>query len=370
MPQDGSSLKPNPDLTWFGKIQSDFANSAAALAGSKALAQQAASINASMKLGANPFIDFKSSGALQALNQPQASANVASAFLRMRDDQPFKAAEAMRRSRVMGIDSSAWKRTTGLENSIAALAKINNLLPDISALAGIGQVVPPKRVLTGFNLSAAAQASIAAQSSIGRAMVPRGLTEAIEQATKHLTASEQLLKQMQGLPFSPGVQAAIGMPASLFPDFETFTAVSKIVGEHYSKPNIDNVLRRFEQLEKELHLDIPVETAADIDDLVEDAEAVEFVESQITENWAIKPPVSQALFGFNLSELTLTQSGSLVVFGGVTLEYVHEVLSALLDENATAARLFAALVINFIAVYGSAMIADGELGKGKDSPAA
>ena len=59
MPQDGSCSKLNPCLTWFGNIQSDIANRTAGLANSKALAQQAASISASIKLDANPYIDFK-----------------------------------------------------------------------------------------------------------------------------------------------------------------------------------------------------------------------------------------------------------------------------------------------------------------------
>lgn len=175
---------------------------------------------------------------------------------------------------------------------------------------------------------------------------------------------------MQGLASSAVMHVGVNMPEVSMPDFEKFATASRIVGKHYSQANIDNVLRRFEQLQEELELDIPVETADDIDDLIEDTEEVGYVERQITEDGLLKPSISQALFGFNISELTLTQSGGLVVFGGVTLEYVYGVLSALLDESATATRLFAALVVNFIAVYGAAMIADGELGRGEDSPAA
>src|SRR5690625_2601964 len=97
MPPDGSSPKPNHNLDWFGKMQSDIANSAAGLAGSKALAQQVANLNASIKLGTSPYIDFKNSGVMQALNQTQATTNAASAFLKMYDDQTFKAVEAIRR---------------------------------------------------------------------------------------------------------------------------------------------------------------------------------------------------------------------------------------------------------------------------------
>lgn len=58
MPHHGSIPKPNPNLAWFGKMQSDIANSAAGLAGSNALAQQVANIT-SIKLGVSPYIDFK-----------------------------------------------------------------------------------------------------------------------------------------------------------------------------------------------------------------------------------------------------------------------------------------------------------------------
>jgi hypothetical protein len=71
MPHDGSNPKQNRNLDWFGKIQSDIANSAA---GSKALAQQVANLNTSMKLGTSPYIDFKNSGVMQASakrKQPQ-----------------------------------------------------------------------------------------------------------------------------------------------------------------------------------------------------------------------------------------------------------------------------------------------------------
>ena len=323
-----------------------------------------------MKLGTTFYSDFENSGAMEALNEAQVSASAASAFLKMRDEQMLKAAEAMRRSLVTGIDASIWKQITGLQTSVTGVAKTNNLLSGISDLAGIGRIVPSKRVLMGFDFASATQTAISAQPVIRKAFLPRGLTEAIEQATKHLTASEQLLKQMQNLTFAPETRAALEEYSAALPDFEQFSAVSKTVGEHYRNVNIDKVLRRFQQLEKELNLDIPVETTDDIDDLVEDAEAIEFVEKQITEDGVLKPSLSQALFGFNLNELTPTQSGSLVVFCAVTLNCVHEVLSGLLDENATAARLFAVVIINFIAMYGSAMVADGELGKNEDSPVA
>lgn len=368
MPHDGSSPQPNPNLDWFGKIQSDIANSATGLAGSKALTQQVANLNASMKLGMSPYIDFKNSGVMQALTQAQTSANAASAFLKMYDDQTFKTVEAVRRGMTIGTKPSVLKQMTGLQTPMADFAKIGNFLPAISALAGIGQVIPPKNMLAGLNFSAVTQAVSAAQALNAQAIVPRGLTEAINQATKNLTAPERLLKQMQGLEFSPGAQIALkGCPAA-FPDFEKYSAVSKIVGEHYRPTNIDGLLRGFERLEKELNLDIPVETADDIDDLVEDAQAVEYVENQITENGALKPSISQVLFGFNLNELTLTQSGSLVTFGGAVIAYMHQVLGTLLEEDVTAARFFTVAIIYFIPVYGAAMLADGALGDGKDSP--
>ena len=199
-------------------------------------------------------------------------------------------------------------------------------------------------------------------------VVPRGLAPAIEQATKHLTASQQLLEQMQNV--STGVQAALEGTSATLPDFEKYSEASRIVGEHFNKSNIDNVLRRFEQLEKELNLDIPVETTDDIDNLVEDAEAVEFVENQITEDGVLKPSISRALLGFNLSDLTLTQSGSLVAFGGSVATYLHYVLGELLDENITAARFFTIAIVYFLPVYGTAMLADAALAEEKDSPAA
>lgn len=369
MPHHGSIPKPNPNLAWFGKMQSDIANSAAGLAGSNALAQQVANIT-SIKLGVSPYIDFKNNGVMQALNQVQTSANTATAVLEMRDEQTFKALEAMRRGMNMGIDSSVLKQTTGVQTSIAALAKIGNPLPDVPSLAGIGQVIPPKSMLVEHNFSAVAQAITAAQALNGQAMVARGLTEAINQATKKLTAPEQLLKQMQGLDFSASAQIAMKGYSTALPDFEKYSAVSKIVSEHYRPPNIDSVLRRFERLEQELNLDIPVETVDDIDGLVEDAQAVEYVENQITENGALKPSISQALFGFNLNELTLSQSGSLVVFGGSVISYMHQVLGTLLEEDVTAARFFTVAIIYFIPVYGAAMAADGALGKSRGSPAA
>ena len=292
------------------------------------------------------------------------------AFLEMRDDQTFNALEAMRRGTIMGIDSSVLKQMTGVQTPITALPKIGNPLPDVPAITGIGQVIPPKRMLVEHNFSAVTQAITAVQALNGQAMVARGLTEAISQATKNLTAPEQLLKQMQGLEFSPSAQIAMKGYSTALPDFEKYSAVSKIVGEHYREPNIDSVLRGFERLEKELNLDIPVETADDIDDLVEDAQAIEYVENQITENGALKPSISQALFGFNLNELTPAQSSSLVIFGGTVISYMHQVLGTLIEEDVTAARFFTVAIIYFIPVYGAAMAADGVLGKSKDSPAA
>lgn len=369
MTHDGNIPKPNSNLAWFGKMQSDIANNAAGIAGSTALAQQAANINASLKLGVSSYIDFKKGGVIQALNQVQTPANAATAFLEMRGAQTFNALEAMRCGMDMGIGSSVLKQMTGVQTSITALSKIGNPLPDISALTGIGQVIPPKSMLGGLNFSAVTQAVTAAQALNGQAIVARGVTEAINQATKNLTAPEQLLKQMQGLELSPSTQIALKGYSTTFSDFEKYSAVSKIVGEHFRPPNVDSVLRGFERLEKELNLDIPVETADDIDDLVEDAQAVEYVENQITENGALKPSISQALFGFNLNELPLTQAGSLVIFGGSVIPYMHQVLETLLEENVTAARFFAVAIIYFIPVYGAAMAADGALGQGKDSPA-
>lgn len=369
MPHDGSSTKPNPNLNWFGKIQSDAANSAVGLAGPKVLAQQVANLNASMKLGTSPYIDFKNSGVMQALNQTRATTNAAYAFLKMYDTQAFKAVEAMRRSIDMGIGSSELKKMTGLQTSMAALAKISNPLPDVSTLAGIGQAIAPKSMLAGRDFSAVTQALSAAQALNRQAIVPRGLTEAINQATKDLTTPEQLLKQMQGLELSPSAQLTLKEYRAAFPDLEKYSAVSKIVREHYRPPNVDSILRRFERLEKELNLDIPVETADDIDDLVEEAQGVEYVEKQITENGALKPSISEVLFGFNLNELPLSQSGSLVTFGGAVVAYLHQVLGTLLEEDVTAARIFTVVLIYFIPVYGAAMVADGTLDKGKDSPA-
>ena len=104
--------------------------------------------------------------------------------------------------------------------------------------------------------------------------------------------------------------------------------------------------------------------------MVEDAEAVEFVENQITEDGVLKPSISRALLGFNLSDLTLTQSGSLVAFGGSVATYLHYVLGELLDENITAARFFTIAIVYFLPVYGTAMLADAALAEEKDSPAA
>ena len=113
-----------------------------------------------------------------------------------------------------------------------------------------------------------------------------------------------------------------------------------------------------------------VETADDIDDLIEDAEEVGYVERQITEDGLLKPSISQALFGFNINELTSAQSTNLVVFGGSVATYLHFVLGELLDESITAARFFTIAIVYFIPVYGAAMAADGALNNDKDSPAA
>lgn len=370
MPQDGSCSKLNPSLAWFGNTQSDIATRALGLANSKALARQAANLSASIKLDANPYIDFKNTAAIQSLVQAQKSTNATSAFLDIRNERSFKAVEAMRHGGVTGIASPTWKQIIGSQTSIAALAKVSNPLPDISALARIGQVIPPKSMPARPNFSAMTGAITAAQELNRQAMVPRGLTAAIAQATKNPTASEQLLKQMKGLAFSPGAQVALKGYSAAFPDFEKCSAVSKIVSEHYSQPNINSTLRRFQRLERELNLDIPVTTPGDIDDLIDDAEAVEYVQNQITEDGVLKPSISQALFGFNLNELTLTQSGSLVVFGGSVITYLHQALGTLLEENVTAARFFTVAIIYFIPVYGAAMAADGALSEGKDSPAA
>lgn len=158
MPHDGSIPKQTPNLDWFGKLQSDIAHSAAGLAGSKALAQLVTNLNASMKLSASPYIDFKNSGVMQALNQVQTSANAATAYLEMHDGQTLKAVEAMRRGMNMGIDSTVLKQMTGAQTSITALAKIGNPLLDISAVPGIGQAIPPKHILAEHNFSAVTQA--------------------------------------------------------------------------------------------------------------------------------------------------------------------------------------------------------------------
>lgn len=353
---------PNPKLPWFDKTNADIANSAGVLAMSQSLAQ----LNASMQLATKPLIAFENSGAMQMLKQAQEAANRVSVNLKMYDDPTLKIAEAMRNSMSIGINTSKWQQLNELQASVDAVTKLNMPLANMSAFAQAAGIVPPKSMIDDIKIPGISQSLVDAQTRM--MAVPRGLAPAIEQATKHLTASQQLLKQMQNV--STGMQAALEGTSVALPDFEKYSEAARIVGGHFNKNNIDNVLRRFEQLEKELNLDIPVKNSENIDDLVEDAEAVEFVENQIIEDGVLKPSISQTLLGFNLSDLTLTQSGSLVVFGGVTLEYVYEVLGALLDENGTAARLFTALVINFIAVYGSLMIAYGELGRGKDSPAA
>lgn len=361
---------PNPELPWFDKINADIANSAGVLAMSQSLAQQAAQLNASMQIATKPFIDVESSGAMQMLKQAQETTNRVSVNLKMYDGPTLKTAGAMQNSMSIGIDPEKWQRITGLKTSIDAGTKFKAPLVDTPTLTGIGTITPPKAMLANFNISALNKATITAQSFAEKAMAPHGITKAIEEATKNLTVSEQLLKQMQGLASSAVMRVGVNMPEVSMPDFEKFATASRIVGKHYSQANIDNVLRRFEQLQEELELDIPVETADDIDDLIEDTEEVRYVERQITEDGRLKPSISQALFGFNINELTSTQSTNLVTFGGSVATYLHLVLGELLDENITAARFFTIVIVYFIPVYGAAMAADGALNNGKDSPAA
>ena len=185
--------KSNPSLKWFDKIQNDIANSAGVLASSTALAQQAAKLNASMQLATKPIIDFESSGALQMLKQAQEAANRVSVNLKMYDDQTLKIAEAMRNSTTVGIDPKKWQQIIGLQTSVDALAKFNMPLANISALTGVGRIIPPKSMLDETSILGISQSVIDAQARM--MVVPRGLALAIEQATKHLTASQQLLKQ-------------------------------------------------------------------------------------------------------------------------------------------------------------------------------
>ena len=354
--------KSNPGLSWFDKIQNDIASSAGILASSTALAQQAAELSDSMQLAAKPFIEFESSGAMQMLKQAQEAANRVSVNLKMYDDQTLKIAEAMRNSTAVGIDPQKWQQITGLTTSIDAVTKFNMPLANISALTEASRIVPPPSMFEGINIPAMDHVPIAGKSFVEKAMVPKGLTESIELATKHLTASQQLLEQMQNV--STGMKAALEGTSVALPGFEKYLEVSKIVGEHYRPPNIDSVLRGFEQLEQELNLDIPVETTDDIDDLVEDAKAIEFVENQITENGALKPSISQVLFGFDINDITTDQRNSLFAFGGSVAVYLYETLGTLLDENVTAARFFAVAIIFFLPVYSTAMVADAEIAKG------
>lgn len=333
---------------------------------SQSLARQATGLKASMQLATKPFMDFESTGAMQMLKQAQEAIDRVSVNLKMHDDQTLKFAGAMRNSMSIGIDPEKWQYLTGLTTSIDAVTKFNMPLANKSALTGVGRIIPPKSMIDGINILGISQSVIDAQTQM--MAVPRGLAPAIEQATKHLTTSQQLLKQMQNV--STGIQPALEGTSVALPDFEKYTEASRIVGEHFNKNNIDNVLRRFEQLEKELNLDIPVETADDIDDLIEDAEEVGYVERQITEDGLLKPSISQALFGFNINELTSAQSTNLVVFGGSVATYLHFVLGELLDESITAARFFTIAIVYFIPVYGAAMAADGALNNDKDSPAA
>ena len=302
------------------------------------------------------------------LKQAQEAANRVSVNLKMYNDQTLRIAEGMRNSMSIGIDTLKWQRLNGLQASVDAVAKFKAPLVDMPPLTGLGTITLPKSMLDGLNTSALNQVAITAQSFTERAMPPHGLAKAVEEATKNPTASEWLLKQMQGLTCSAVMPVGVNIPEGAMPDFEKLATVSRIVGKHYSQVNIDNVLRRFEQLQEELELDIPVGTADDIDDLIEDAEAAGHVERQITEDGLLQPSISQALFGFNINELTLAQSGSLILFGWSIVAYLGEVLGALLEENVTVARIFATVIIYFIPVWGSAMVAEGELGT--DSPAA
>lgn len=354
--------KSNPSLPWFDKLNADIVNSAGVLAMSQSLAQQAAQLNASMQLATKPIIDFEKSGVMQMLKQAQEAAKRVSVNLKMYDDRTLKIAEAMRNSTTVGIDLKKWQQISGLKTSVDALAKFNMPLANISALTEASRIVPPPSMFEGINIPAMGHATIAAKSFVEKAIVPKGLTESIEQATKHLTASQQLLEQMQNV--STGMKVALEGTSVALPGFEKYLEASKIVGEHYSPPNIDSVLRGFEQLEKELNLDIPVETPDDIDDLVEDAKAVEFVESQITENGVLKPSISQVLFGFDINDITTDQRNSLFAFGGSVAVYLYETLGTLLDENVTAARFFAVAIILFLPVYSTAMFADAEIAKG------
>ncbi|MGV0446019.1 hypothetical protein ACUY3B_08480 [Corynebacterium ureicelerivorans] len=357
---------PKPSLPWFDKINADIANSAGVLAMSQSFAQQAAQLNASMQLATKPFSDVENSGAMQMLKQAQEAANRVSVNFKMYDVNTLEFAGAMRNSMSIGIDPEKWQQLTGLKATIDAVTKLNPPLANKSALTGVGIFIPPKSVIGDNNIPEISQSVIDVQTQMIATL--RGLAPAIEQATKHLTASQQLLKQMQNV--STGIQPDLEGTSVALPDFEKYSEASRIVGDHFNKNNIDNVLRRFEQLEKELNLNIPVSNTDDIDDLVENAEAVEFVENQIIEDGVLKPSISQALLGFNLSNLTLTQSGSLVAFGGSVATYLHFVLGELLDENITAARFFTIAIVYFLPVYGAAMVADGAPDNDKDSPAA
>lgn len=337
---------------------------------SQSLAKQANELSASMQLAKNPLLNYETSGAMQMLKQAQESANRISINSRIYDAQTLKIAEAMRKSMSIGIDTSKWQQLSGLQASVDAVAKFTAPVVDVSTLTGIGPITPPKWMLEDPSISALNQATRAAQSFAVKAMAPHGLTKAVEEATKNLTVSEQLLKQMQGLASSAVMHVGVNMPEVSMPDFEKFATASRVVGKHYSQANIDNVLRRFEQLQEELELDIPVETADDIDDLIDDREELEYVERQITEDGLLKPSISQALFGFNINELTSAQSTTLVAFGGAVATYLHFVLGELLDENITAARFFTIVIVYFIPVYSAAMAADGALNNGNDSPAA
>lgn len=378
---------PDPKLAWLDKIQSDIISSPEILKVSKGLAQQATELNASMRLGVTPSLNFQSSAAMASLKRAQESIDRSNSVLMARSEQMVKIAESILSIRPPGLDPVVMEQLTGikregtsafvvdsaqlgmdstLKTSLDVIKNFNPPLAGISAITEAGRIVPPKSVVEGFDISALNQVATAASSNVGSALAFRGVHEAIKQATKHLTVSEQLLNQMRGM--SSGVQVAIDIPSVVFPDFEKFATASRIIGEHYNKANIDNILQRFQQLEEELNLDIPVESADDIDDLVEDTEAVEFIEKQITENGIRKPSISQVLFGFNFNELTITQSGSLVLFCGSIINFLYEVLGALIEGDVTAARYFAVVVIYLFPVIGTGMVTIGELDKG--SPAA
>ena len=368
LPKEGDTMakdnNQNLGVAWFDKIQGNIAS--AVLGNSLAIAQRATGLTSSLELATASNSALEKIGAMQTVTHAQEIADRISGVLEEEQRQQLNMVGVLRPGMVVGMDPTNWQQITGLKTSIDAVAKLDMPMANISALTEVGRITPPKGMIDEIGITRIGQSVTDAQTRM--MAVPRGLAPAIEQATKHLTASQQLLKQMQNV--SAGMPVALEGAAVALPDFEKFAAASRIVGGHFNKNKVDNVLRRFEQLEKELNLDIPVKATDDIDDLVEDAKAVEFVESQIIEDGILKPSISQALLGFNLSDLTLTQSGTLVAFGGSVATYLHYVLGELLDENITAARFLTIAIVYFLPVYGAAMAADGALNNGQDSPAA